>query len=255
MGVLAIVGREVPRIELDDRRRAHLRPPPADDGATGAHRAGRERRAVHARHRPLAPDRDREHVRPVVRQAAAPHARVPRRAHAAAARRQGRRRRRDHLDPRRRRRRRTPAVPGARRRARPEDARARGHRHRRHRHVDDRARRPSPTHTVPDDHRRRRTRRAARRREIVASLPSASPPTSTRRASAPRRTSRSTASCRRTARCSTAKARPGPADVAIVGDEATVTKALGQLADAGVTEYVAVDLRQPRASATRPARC
>jgi len=31
----------------------------------------------------------------------------------------------------------------------------------------------------------------------------------------------------------------GPADVAIVGDEARVRKALGQLADAGVTEYVA----------------
>ena len=31
----------------------------------------------------------------------------------------------------------------------------------------------------------------------------------------------------------------GPADVAIVGDEATVTKGLGRLADAGVTEYVA----------------
>ena len=31
----------------------------------------------------------------------------------------------------------------------------------------------------------------------------------------------------------------GPADVAIVGDEATVTKAIGELADAGVTEFVA----------------
>jgi len=31
----------------------------------------------------------------------------------------------------------------------------------------------------------------------------------------------------------------GPGDVAIAGDEATVTKALGQLTDAGVTEYVA----------------
>jgi 5,10-methylenetetrahydromethanopterin reductase len=31
----------------------------------------------------------------------------------------------------------------------------------------------------------------------------------------------------------------GPGDVAIAGDEAAVTKALGQLADAGVTEYVA----------------
>src|SRR4051812_39706368 len=31
----------------------------------------------------------------------------------------------------------------------------------------------------------------------------------------------------------------GPADVAIVGDEATVTKQLGRLADAGVTEYAA----------------
>jgi 5,10-methylenetetrahydromethanopterin reductase len=41
----------------------------------------------------------------------------------------------------------------------------------------------------------------------------------------------------------------GPADVAIVGDEATVTKALGQLADAGVTEYVAsiFGTRQERA--------
>ncbi len=31
----------------------------------------------------------------------------------------------------------------------------------------------------------------------------------------------------------------GPADVAIVGDEAAVRSSLGQLADAGVTEYVA----------------
>jgi len=31
----------------------------------------------------------------------------------------------------------------------------------------------------------------------------------------------------------------GPADVAMAGDEATVTKALGRLADAGVTEYMA----------------
>ena len=31
----------------------------------------------------------------------------------------------------------------------------------------------------------------------------------------------------------------GPADVAIVGDEATVTKGVGELADAGVTEFVA----------------
>jgi F420-dependent oxidoreductase-like protein len=31
----------------------------------------------------------------------------------------------------------------------------------------------------------------------------------------------------------------GPADVALVGDEATVTKELGRLADAGVTEFVA----------------
>jgi F420-dependent oxidoreductase-like protein len=31
----------------------------------------------------------------------------------------------------------------------------------------------------------------------------------------------------------------GPEDVAMIGDEATVTKELGRLADAGVTEYVA----------------
>ena len=33
----------------------------------------------------------------------------------------------------------------------------------------------------------------------------------------------------------------GPADVAIIGDEATVVKAVGQLADAGVTDFVAVE--------------
>ncbi|MDZ4827402.1 MAG: LLM class F420-dependent oxidoreductase, partial [Actinomycetota bacterium] len=33
----------------------------------------------------------------------------------------------------------------------------------------------------------------------------------------------------------------GPADVAIIGDEALVGKAVGQLADAGVTEFVAVE--------------
>jgi 5,10-methylenetetrahydromethanopterin reductase len=37
----------------------------------------------------------------------------------------------------------------------------------------------------------------------------------------------------------------GPADVALVGDEATVTKELGRLADAGVTEFVASIFGEP----------
>ena len=63
---------------------------PARDRAAGAHGERGHRRALHARHRPLAPDRDRGHVRALLRAARAPHGRVPRGADAAAARRAGR---------------------------------------------------------------------------------------------------------------------------------------------------------------------
>ena len=39
--------------------------------------------------------------------------------------------------------------------------------------------------------------------------------------------------------CWTGRERPGPADVALVGDEATVEAQLADLADAGVTDFVA----------------
>ena len=82
-----------------------------------------------------------------------------------------------------------------------------GTRHRRHRHLDDRTRdallRTSSRSSPP-----RPSARAVRRRASSPACRSASRTTSTPRASAPRRTSRSTGSCRRTAPCSTAKARP-----------------------------------------------
>ena len=55
----------------------------------------------------------------------------------------------------------------------------------------------------------------------------------------PRGSSRSTASCRPTGRCSTGRAPTGPADVAIVGDEDTVAGQIRALAEAGVTDFVA----------------
>ena len=70
------------------RRRAHLPAAPVGDGPAGAqhhrrHQQPRRRRAVPG-HRPVAPDRRREHVGPVVRQAGAPPPRVPVGADAAA---------------------------------------------------------------------------------------------------------------------------------------------------------------------------
>ena len=99
-------------------------------------------------------------------------------------------------------------CPGARRRARPEDARARRHGHRRHRHVDDRPGHARVAHRA-HDHRGRRARRPPGAADRRPACRSASPPTSTAHGRAPRRTSRSTASCRRTAPCSTAKAPTG----------------------------------------------
>ena len=173
MGVLAIVGREVPRIDARDGRRPDLRPPPDDDGAAGAHGAGRERRALHARHRAVAPDRDRGHVRAVVREAGAAHARVPRRADAAVARGQVRRSTGETIS--------THAAldiaATAHRRCRcssrrsgPKMLELAGTRRRRHRHVDDRARRRSrrtPCRRSPP----RPSARAVPRRESFASLP------------------------------------------------------------------------------------
>ncbi len=223
MGMLAVIGREVPRIELAHRRRAHLLPPSAHDGAAGTDRAGRERRPLLARHRPLAPDRHREHVRPLVRATRAPHARVPLGAHAAPPRRQGRRRRRDDHDPRGDRRTRAAAGAGARRRARPEDARARGHGRRRHRHLDDRPGHARPTHTVPTiTAAAERAGRPAPR--VVTSLPiclTADADAARERAASDFRMYGFLPSYRAML---DREGAGGPADVAIVGDEATVRK-------------------------------
>ena len=66
---LAIVGREVPRIELGTAVVPTYPRHPDDARPAGAHDPGRVGRSVRARHRPVAPDRDREHVRHVVREA------------------------------------------------------------------------------------------------------------------------------------------------------------------------------------------
>ena len=76
---LAVVGHAVPGIQLGTAVVPTYPRHPIDAGAAGAHRPGGVRGAVHARHRPVAPDGHREDVRLLVREAAAAHARVPRR--------------------------------------------------------------------------------------------------------------------------------------------------------------------------------
>ena len=60
------------------RGRADVPAPPARPRPAGAVGPGRVRRTAHARHRAVAPGRDREHARPELREAVRAHARVPR---------------------------------------------------------------------------------------------------------------------------------------------------------------------------------
>ena len=169
-----------------------------------------ERRAAVPRHRPEPPDRHRVDDGHELRQAGAPPARVPRACSArcrAASRCRSTARTTGS----------TPAVavhglvavPDRRRRARPADA------------ARSTAELADGTltwctgpktlaeHTDPDDQRRPPTRPAGRRRGSSPRCRCASPTTSTAPASGRPRCSPSTASCRATGRCSTARARPG----------------------------------------------
>ena len=169
----------------------------------------------------------------------APHARVPLDPHAAPPDRLGRLHGRDAQRERYHQHSGRHAVPGARRRTRPEDARARGHPRRRHRDVDDRAGDPRLAHGA-DDHegrgrgrspepahrgghaglRHRRPRRgrarAAQIFQVYGVLPSY-------RAMLDR------------------EGAPGPEDLAIIGTEAEVKSEIQRLADAGVTDFVAAE--------------
>ena len=113
-----------------------------------------------------------------------------------------------------------------------------GTRRRRHRHVDDRSGDARVTHRA-DDHRGRRGGGATRRRKCSRRCRSASPTTST---SARERGSQEFQVYGFLPSYRAMLDREGaeePGDVAIVGDEATVEKELARLADAGVTEFVA----------------
>ena len=93
--LLAVIGREVPDIELGTAVvPTYPRHPMVLAGQALTTNAGGQRKA-RARDRAVAPDRDRGHVGLLVRQAGAAHARVPERAHALDPRRGGLRRRRD----------------------------------------------------------------------------------------------------------------------------------------------------------------
>ena len=254
MGVLAIVGREVPRIELA----TGVVPTYSRHPLTMAQQAltvqaasgGRFALGIGLSHQIVIEDMfglsfDKPR---------AAHARVPLGARCRCSRRQGvastaRRSRTDvavGVD-------RPAPVPGARRRARRADARARGHRHRRHRHVDDRAgdaRRRTPCRPSPPPRSRpgrpaprivtrcpicvtERRRRGARARG--QGLPGLRLPAVVPRDARPR-----------------GRGRPGRRrDRRRRGDRRASRSR--RLADAGVTEFVAADLRIAR-RARRDAR-
>ena len=206
-GARASIGRVDAAHRARHRGGADLPAPSARDRAAGAHRQRGQRRALHARHRPLAQDRDRGHVRPLLRAARAPHARVPGGADAAAARRAGRAQGR--------------GVPRARASSRCRAARRCRCWSRRSarrccglagRYADGTITWMTGAKTLGEPHRAdaaqgRRARRGAPRRASSPGCRSrwcATPPPRARRR---RSSSRSTASCRRTAPCSTARAR------------------------------------------------
>ena len=115
------------------------------------------------------------------------------------------------------------AAAGARRRARPKMLELAGTRHRRHRHLDDRAR------DARVAHRARRSpppaeARAGRRRASSRRCRSASPTTSTPRASAAAQDFQVYGFLPSYRAMLDREGAEGPADVAIVGDEATVEK-------------------------------
>ena len=80
--LLAVIGREVPDIELGTAVVPDLSAAPDGARRSGADDERRRQRKARARDRAVAPDRDRGHVGLLVRQARSTHARVPERAHA-----------------------------------------------------------------------------------------------------------------------------------------------------------------------------
>ncbi len=75
--LLAVIGRDVPTIELGTVGGADLSTAPHDAGGTSAHHQRRRVRSASPRHRPLAPGGGRTYVGSLVRAACPPHGGVP----------------------------------------------------------------------------------------------------------------------------------------------------------------------------------
>ena len=204
------------------------------------------RRPAVPRHRAEPPGRDRVDARDELRQAGPPPARVPDRARPLLRGRAGRVRRRGLPRPRRASRQGRGAVPDRRRRARAADAEGRRRAGRRHADV---------VHRTGDARRAHRSRRSGRGRGrrpagAIGSSPRcrcASPTTSTRARAGRPRCSPSTASCRATGRCSTARAPPDRPTSPSSAPPTRSTERIGALAEIGVTDFAAVEFgRRPR---------
>ena len=231
---LAVAGSHVPGIEVGTAVVPDLSAASGRAGPAGADRgAGAGPGPPHARHRAVAPDRHREHVRLQLRQAGPAHARVPVGAAAAARRQPGRASTASTLQRPYR------AVHAARRpgagaagRAGAADAEAGRRADRRHRAVDDRpGHGPGPHRAV--HHRGRQRGRAAAARGWCASCRCTSP---TIAAAARAKAAKKFAIYGQlpSYRAMLDKeGAAGPADVAIIGDEDAVAAQIAALADAG----------------------
>ena len=219
IGALGIVGPRDEAHRARDGGGADLPAAPGRDGAAGAHHAGGVARALRARHRALAPARDRGPARALVR-GPARHMREYlevlgpllrgepcdykgeeyRVAASAAGAGRG-------------------ARAGPRRGARPEDAGARRPARRRHDHLDDRAEDARATHTVPTLTRGRARRRAGPAPRVVAGLPIALVREPPRRARRGREAFAIYGQLPSYRAMLDREGAAGPADVAIAGDE------------------------------------
>ena len=238
---LAIVGREVPRIELGTSVvPTYPRHPMMLAQQALTVNVG-QRRPADPRHRAQPPDRHRVDDGHELRQAGAPPPRVPDHARPAVARRAGRLPRRDVPRPRGDLGAGHGAVPDRRRRARPADAEGR----------------PPSWPTAPSrgapgpdtlaDHTMPTINAAAEAAgrpapRVIAGAPGLRHRRRRRGAASGRpRCSRCTASCRATGRCSTARAPAGPPTSPSSGRPAEVIDRIGALADIGVTDFAAVE--------------
>ncbi len=137
-------------------------------------------------------------------------------------------------------RRRRDAVPDRRRRPRPADAQGHGRARRRHDHLVHGPEDPGRAHD-PDDQRRRRGRRTPGAPGRSPPCRCASPTTSTAPAPGPAKIFAVYGQLPSYRAMLDREGVEGPADIAIVGTAAEVTERIGALADIGVTDFAAVE--------------